>query len=381
MSKNDNFPYWTDDWMKSQQEYLDTWTKLSEKMADTFQSTKRPPNPWIEALEQWESLIPETGEAQPYAERMLDQGKAFFEMSGEISKFLNMLNDVNKSTDEWQETLQVQMEEIKKSFDSGDGDLAAIWDKPLNAWESAMGSTVLDPQILFKNFDQQQADMSNPFYEQMNKFLSIPGVGPDREKQEQQQKYTRLWLDSQRKNQEYNSAIQRVGKETVERLVQKMIAMSEQKESLDSMREVYDLWVDCAEEAYADFAHSDEYQKVYGSMANSLMALKQETRNMLDSAASSMGMPSSKGFNTVLKRMQEMRREIKALQRSGNSSDETSELRAEVADLRKELAVLKKAISTKPAVAPSTSKTTTKKKIASTRKKVAKKKSTSRKTK
>ena len=381
MSKNDTFPYWTDDWMSSQQDYLNSWTKMSEQMAGTFKP-KKPRNPWIEALDQWESLVPGTGESQPYAQRMLDQGKAFFQMSEEISSFLNMLNDVNKSTDQWQQTLQSQMEQIKNSFDTGQGDLAAFWNQPMDAWQSAMGDSVIDPETFFKNFNQQQGmeDMVNPAYDEMHKLLGTPGVGPDRETHEQQRKYTRLWMDYQRTNQEYNTAHNRVGKEAVERLMQKMISMSEQGETLDSMREVYDLWIDSAEDAYADFAHSEEYQEIYGRMVNSLMALKQETRNMVDSTASSLGLPSSKGFDTVLKRLQEMRREIRTLQRAANQSDEVAELRAEIASLRKDLAALKKPVAAKPA-ATSTKKITAKKKIAPTRKKVAKKKVASRMTK
>ena len=381
MSKSDTFPFWSDDWMSSQQDYLDSWTKMSEQMAGTFQP-KKPRNPWIEALDQWESLVPGTGESQPYAQRMLNQGKAFFQMSEEISSFLNMLNDVNKSTDQWQQTLQSQMDQVKNSFDTGKGDLAAFWNQPMDAWQSAMGDSVIDPETFFKNFNQQQGmeDMVNPAYDEMHKLLGTPGVGPDRETHEQQRKYTRLWMDYQRTNQEYNTAHNRVGKEAVERLMQKMISMSEQGETLDSMREVYDLWIDSAEDAYADFAYSEEYQEIYGRMVNSLMALKQETRNMVDNTASSLGLPSSKGFDTVLKRMQEMRREIRALQRAANQSDEVAELRAEIASLRKDLAALKKPVAAKPA-ATSTKKITAKKKIAPTRKKVAKKKVASRMTK
>ena len=369
--------------MASQQDYLDSWTKMSEQMAGTFQP-KKPRNPWIEALEQWESFIPNTGESQPYAARMLNQGKAFFQMSEEISTFLNMLNDVNKSTDDWQQTLQSQMEGIKNAFDTGQGDLAAFWDQPLDAWQSAIGDSVLDPEAFFKNFDHKQGmeDMINPVYDEMNKLLGTPGVGPDRETHEKHRNYTRLWMDYQRANQEYNTAHHRVGKETIERLMQQMIDLSETGGSLNSMREVYDLWIDCAEEAYADFAYSDEYQDVYGRMINSLMALKQESRSMIDETASSLGLPSSKGFDTVLRRMQEMRREIRKLQHAGNQnqgkSSEVSKLRTEIAALRKELGVVKKSMSSKPAIATA-KKTIAKKKIALTRKKVAKKKVASRK--
>ena len=371
--------------MKSQQDYLDSWAKMSEQMAGAFQP-KKPRNPWIEALDQWETFIPNTGESQPYAARMLNQGKAFFEMSEGISQFLKMLNDVNKSTDDWKQTLQSQMEEIKNAFDTGQGDLAAFWDQPLDAWQSAMGDSVMDPDAFLKLFDHKEGmkDLSNPVYEEMNKLLGTPGVGPDRETHEQYRNYARLWMDYQRAHHEYNDEHHRVGKETIERLMQRMMDLAEKGDSLNSMREVYDLWIDCAEEAYADFAYSDEYQEVYGRMINSLMALKQESRNMIDKAASSLGLPSSKGFDTVLKRIQEMRREIRQLQKGtdgsqDNINDEVSELQAEIAALRKELADVKKSVASKQ-VASSTEKSTAKKKVAPTRKKVARKKVASRKT-
>ena len=358
MGKQDTFPYWTDDWMKSQQEYLDTWTEMSEKMAETFH-TQKPRNPWVEALGHWDSLVPETGESQPYAERMLDQGKAFFQMGGEISRFLNMLNDVNKSTDEWQTTLQAQMEEVKKAFESGQDNFSAFRDQTLNAWKTASENSDLDQ-------NKGNEGVTNPFYEQIKKLLAIPGPGQDRERQEQQKKYIRLWSDYQQTSHEFGTAYQRIGTETVERTMQHIIAMSEREESLDSMREVYDLWIDCAEEAFADFAHSTEYREVYGNMINALMALKQETRTIIDDAAISLGLPSSKGFDKILKRMQEVQREIRASKRSENKSveiseqipDELTELRTEVTALRKELTTLKKDISIKSTLS-STEKTAT----------------------
>lgn len=380
MSKNDTFPFWSDEWMKSQQEYLDSWTAMSEKMAGAFQPPRKPRNPWIEALEQWEAFVPNTGEAQPYVQRMLNQGKAFFQMSDEISTFLKLLDDVNKSTDQWQQSLRQQMDEVKKAFESGQGDLAAFWNQPLSAWKNVMDDPSLRPDVFLKGFDPKQGidGMIDPLLEEVNKLLSAPGVGPDRETHDQQKKYTRLWLDYQRAMHEYNTAHQRVGGETIERLMQKMITLAEDDKSLDSVRAVYDLWVDCAEDAYADFAYSAEYQEVYGRMINSLMALKNEFLNMIDETSSAMGLPSRKGFDTVLKRMQEMRREIRKLQSSqttntaGNKGNtDIAALRAEINVLRKEVAELKKTASSSSAVSTAA---ITKKKVV--RKKTAASKST-----
>lgn len=383
MSKNDTFPFWSDEWMKSQQGYMDSWTEMSQKMSETFQPRKKPRNPWIEALEQWESIVPGSSDAQPYAHRMLSQGKAFFQMAEEISTFMKMVDDVNKSTDEWKQTLENQMEDLKGAFEKGQGDLAAFWDQPLTAWKDMLGDQTIDPQDFLKlagshlNMDMNMDELTNPVYEGMDKLLSTPGVGPDREAHEQQRRYSKLWMDYQRTFHEYNSAHHTVGKETIERLKAKAIELSERGETLDSMRDVYDLWIDCAEDAYADFAYSDEYQEIYGRMINSQMALKKETRNMVDSMATSIGLPSSRGFDTVLKRMQEMRREIRQLKKSIQQSPAQSskgtdnskvlkEMRAEINALRKEVADLNKADGKKP--------TTTKKKVV--RKKTAASKTT-----
>ncbi len=370
MSKNDTFPFWTDEWMKSQQEYLDTWTDLSEKMTSGFQPAKKPINPWVEALDQWETFIPNTGESQPYAQRMLDQGKAFFEMSDGISKFLKVLNEVNESKEQWQNTLQSQMEAIKKAFETGDSSLAAFWDEPLDSWKSSLGDSPIELQSFMKFVDQAQGmdSLTNPIYDEMNKKLSTPALGQNREAQEQHQKYTCLLMDYQRASQEYNTAHHRVGQEAIERLIAKISEMSKQGESIDTMRGIYDLWVDCAEEAYAEFAFTDEYQTVYGRMINSLMALKQASRNIVDSAMTSIGLPSSKAFDTVLQRMQEMRREIRQLQREKKKSADLSELHNEIAELRKELAAVKKSVSAINRVEKSVSKkTVTKKKAAATK--------------
>lgn len=372
MSKNDSFPFWTDEWMKSQQEYLDTWTDMSEKMSNSFEPTKKPINPWIEALDQWDTFIPNTGESQPYAQRMLDQGKAFIEMSEGVSKFLKVLKEVNDSKEQWQKTLKSQMHEIKKAFETGDGNLAAFWDRPVDSWRDSLGDSAIDPQAFMTFFEQAQSldKLTNPAYDEINKALNVPAIGQYRESQEQLQKYAGLLMDYQRAYQEYNNAHHRVGQETIERLVAKAADLSSNDESLDSMRAVYDLWIDCAEEAYSEFAFSDEYQTVYGRMVNSLMAVKQESRNMVDSAAASIGLPDSKAFDTVLKRTQEMRREIRQLQREKKQSSNLTELRSEIENLRQELASVKKDISTQKPVS--------KKKVAN--KKISKKKVSAAKT-
>ena len=352
--------------MKAQQGYIDSWASISEKMAGTLQQPKKPKNPWIEAIEQWETMVPGGGQSEPYMQRMLDQGKAFFEMSGEINQFLKLLNDVNSSAEEWKKNLQAQMEQMKFAFETGQGEMASFWTQPMEAFKDAWGNEGFNPQSLFdstawEGFSPKQGFemFTQPMQQEWDKLIDAPGVGPDREAQESFKQNVRLWMNYQEALTNYNTALQRVGKETIERLTEKLMELSEKDEKIESMRAVYDLWVDCAEEAYADFAMSEEYQDVYAGLINSMMGIKQAYRDRVNKTAKAMGLPTQAGFDTVLKRMQEMRRELRSMKKQGTptaGSAELSALKSEVNDLKAELADLKKALAdlsaAKPAPAP-----------------------------
>ncbi len=366
--------------MNAQQGYIDSWAAMSEKMASALQPPpRRPRNPWVEAMQQWETMVP-GHESRPYMQRMLDQGKAFFEMSNEINDFLRLLNDVNQSTEEWQSAFRAQMEQMKDAFGTGQGEMSALWSQPIDAFKQAWGQPGFNQETFLKGFSpdmfsgfnpsmftsgfnpsafgsapfmqgfdpNQMLEMfSAPMQEQFEKFIDAPGVGPDREAQERFKKDARLWMNYQTALAEYNTAHQQVGKDTIERLTEKMIELSNEGTTIESMRAVYDVWVDCAEEAYAEFAMSEEYQNVYANLVNSMMAVKQAFRDRVNETAKSMGLPTQSGFDTVLERMQVMRRELRQIKKQGSggsSNADVSKLKAEVNELKSELKSLKAAI-------------------------------------
>jgi polyhydroxyalkanoate synthase subunit PhaE len=303
------------DWLDAQRQYLDTWTAIGKFFSDSINRNQRPDNPMAESMEQWWKLIAPTlpQGSNDFISKISDQGKMFFFMGEQFTTLLNNINDLNKISGDWLSALNTQFEEIKKILTSSINtnhtmhDIFGAWQLlPMDTLQRTFSSASVMPGDFFE--DLKPENLQNV----TDRFLSIPGVGYTRESQEQIQGGIKLWADYQKAYGEYNNNMYKVAVNALDAMRLKIIQMSEQGHEINSLREIYDLWVDCNEEAYAEFAFSEEFSELYGRLTNTLMAVKQHGRNVVDEGLSAMNMPTRRGINTMQKRQQEMRREQKA---------------------------------------------------------------------
>ena len=117
-------------------------------------------------------------------------------------------------------------------------------------------------------------------------------------------------------------ALSAVGNDALDLMQKRIIEMAARDEEIHSLRQIYDIWVDCNEEAYAKLAYSDEFSELYGKVTNALMGLKRYGRNVIDEMLGALNMPTRKGINTMQKRQQELRRDFKAANRKIESLEE-----------------------------------------------------------
>jgi class III poly(R)-hydroxyalkanoic acid synthase PhaE subunit len=215
---------------------------------------------------------------------------------------------------------------------------------------------------MMSGFDDKQfkiADMTSA----IDKLLSVPGLGPDREAQAQMQKGIKLLGEYQQASSEYQTVMNKVGVEALEAMRLRILEMSEQGKELNSLRDIYDLWVDCNEKAYAELVYTDEYSELYGRLTNALLAVKQHQGKVMDKLLAKLNMPTRQGMNTVLKRVQEMKRG------QSKSAAKIAALENELQALRQMIEGKKKSSST-AAPRSSTKRKKAKKKVA---KKISKK--------
>lgn len=156
--------------------------------------------------------------------------------------------------------------------------------------------------------------------------LSMPAFGLTREQQEEQQALLRAWIDYAEHYQRYQTLLQGVQDRATAALRQQAPPTD-----TDSMRSVYDRWVNLAEESYGEAALSEEFKDVYAALVNAQMRLKRLQQKQVERFAVQAGMPTRTEVDSLGERLQSMRRELRKLQ---GVAAEVDALKADIAALR-----------------------------------------------
>jgi len=167
----------------------------------------------------------------------------------------------------------------------------------------------------------------------------VPAFGLHREQLMQQQELTAAIQAALEANARYQALIQRANAQGLERLQARLAQRDAASPPIESLKALYDLWVDAAEEAYAEIALSDEFRAAYGEMVNSQMRVRQLQQRHTGQLCRELGVPTREEVSALGERLQQLRRDLRK-QGSGAVADEILELRREVAALKRELAAL-----------------------------------------
>jgi polyhydroxyalkanoate synthesis regulator phasin len=163
-----------------------------------------------------------------------------------------------------------------------------------------------------------------------------PAFGLSREQQMQQQSYTAALLESVQASSRYQALVQRANAQGMEKLQDKLAQHAEPGRQIESLKALYDLWVDAAEEAYAEIALSDEFRQVYGDMVNSQMRVRQFQLQQTEQMCQQLGLPTRSEVASLGERMQALRREVRGAKPAvaPDHAEQIAALQGELADLK-----------------------------------------------
>jgi class III poly(R)-hydroxyalkanoic acid synthase PhaE subunit len=299
-----------EEWLETQRKYWDQWTEMSRKsLGMEIPQT----NAWEGALDHWwQAMSPAAPDmARDFMEKMMEQGKMFFRMAETFNRDLTGMHDAGNEG--WQ-AITHTLEDIQKAFrgsvDSSDDSLhkmLAFWELPYDNWQRMMSSLSPVPGDLLRNMPHDQVK------EGVHRFLSAPGLGYTREEQSQYQDLMRKTLDYQRALQEYMAFFSHIGVKSTDRMRESLQDLAKADKAVDSARTLYDVWVGCCEDVYAEEVQTTEYARVHGGLVNAQMALKQRMSVIVDETLGTLNMPTRSELRTLQDRLQETRRETKAL--------------------------------------------------------------------
>ncbi|HEX7369734.1 MAG TPA: class III poly(R)-hydroxyalkanoic acid synthase subunit PhaE [Rhodanobacteraceae bacterium] len=317
------------DWQALSQQYWNAWNDATRKafgiQPDAATADK---TPWHEGLEQWSRMF-DAGKSQDtqsaMVEHLLAGARSYFAL---LQKLAEQGSSGKADPQAWSAA-------IRDSFNFPGAD-AALIDNPLaRAMRELAGQGA-------KGFEQMMEHLK-PAVAEARALLDMPAFGYAREHQERYQRTAKAWLDYQHETNRYNALIARASRRAFEVFEDMLAERGEPGRQIDSVRGLYDVWVDAAEDAYAEVALSDEFREVYGALVNAQMRVRQGVQKEVERVAIDLGMPTRTEIDSIGKRVHELHRAAK------NRAEDDAGLRAEVAALRAEIERLKAA---RPKTAP-----------------------------
>lgn len=331
MAKSQDSTRAFNDWQAMSQRYWNAWNDATRKAFEGAAPAagNAAGTPWQQGLEQWSRLFAQQPSQNEVVERMLAGAKSYFALlqalaaksAGEAGKL---------DAQAWADTL-------RESFNFPGAD-AALFDNPLaRALREIAGQSA-------KGFEQMMENVA-PFTHELRGMLGMPAFGYLREHQEHYQKLAQAMLDYQEQTNRYNALIARASRRGFEMFEDKLAERGEPGRQVESVRALYDLWVDAAEEAYAEVALSPEFREVYGALVNAQMRVRQHVQQEVERVAIDLGMPTRTEIDSIGKRLHETRRDLK------RREETNTDLAAEIAALRAEVEKLKKSSGGKKAPA------------------------------
>lgn len=350
MNEEPTNSFWYTDWLKAQKRYMDAWASLSGASAGPAAASREngegqaPESPWSRALEFWWKSVADSagGNNREVFGKLVDQTRAFYFITDQMARFLERIAELGQATENLGDLLDKLFGEIKDMLmrsqqEAGQtmSGMLGAWQLPLDTWQRTLSSLSALPGDFLQGFKPEHIEQVT------DRFLSVPGVGYTRESQEQAQEGLRLWARYQRSQYEYQTALGKVVISALDRLKERILKMAGEDQVLRSLREIYDLWIDCNEEAYAEFVFSDEHSRLYGRLVNDLMAFKRNGMVMVDEVVGALGMPTRQSMNTMRRRQQELRRELiearVRLEAVDKKARRVTRLASELKQLREEL--------------------------------------------
>jgi class III poly(R)-hydroxyalkanoic acid synthase PhaE subunit len=236
---------------------------------------------------------------------------------GQRSEVNSAVERFNSQARSW----YASMQQVATQFAGQDAAASDI----ARAWKQALGAVGENPfPELFRamrgqgqqGLDQWIEDAS-PFLDawrrEAGSWLGMPAFGFAREHQERWQRMAQAQMDYQEQTSAYNALMLKAAQGAYELFERKLEERNAPDRRLTSARALFDLWIDAAEEAYAEIALSPEFRKVYGKLVDAQMRVRGGVQREVEQMTGGLGMPTRSEIDAAHKKITQLEREMRKL--------------------------------------------------------------------
>ena len=138
-----------------------------------------------------------------------------------------------------------------------------------------------------------------------------PALGPTREHQQRWQRAAEAWqrmADAQRRLQLLWSDALR---EAATAFSARLRPLHGAAMSAEAVRKLYDMWIECAEEAYARAAHGDAFCSALSEFVNASSQWRRELQASIEHSAKLLDLPTRSEINTLTQRLRSVEEQLR----------------------------------------------------------------------
>lgn len=314
---------WMNQWQAMSRQYLSAWQEAARNGANAQAPSAAPM--WPQGLDQAARLFSAGGSQGETIERLVDSAKAY----ATFMQSMLATSMQGGAAPNWSDALRqgfASMGAGAPAFGS-----APMFGQPaMQAWQDLAGKGGDGFAQMMSAITAMKMSSADGVGE-LKGWLNLPAFGLAREHQEHQQKSAVAWVEYQEHMGRYNALMLKASQRGFELFEGKLAEREQPGRQIESLRALYDLWVDAAEEGYAEIALSQEFREAYGAMVNAQMRVRSQVQQEVERIATDFGMPTRSEINSIGERLQALRREVRALGAGDALADEIAALREEFA--------------------------------------------------
>lgn len=140
--------------------------------------------------------------------------------------------------------------------------------------------------------------------------FSLPTFGLTREHQERWQQLAGAFAQYQGSQQDYQTLLMQASSAAFG-LFERKLAARDAATPIESPRALFDLWIDAAEEAYAEVALSPAFRKAYADMVGGQMRLRQAVQREVEQACRVLDLPTRSELDGAHRKIAELERALR----------------------------------------------------------------------
>lgn len=317
MAQADN-PFANVDWAALQRQYLDALASMGFPGGKPGGAT----DPWQHALDYWwqgaAATLPD--DQRDLLNEVVRQSRAFLSCGEFFAPLLAVLGRAHSGGTAWEQDVRRQFDVLRAQIDAGRvapgmEPLLGAWKLPRDFWEqtSAVLSRMPDEWLRLlpgaRVLAGQRADFADSLRDG-----------------------ARLWQAYQDALADYMRLLTGAARTGLDRMQERLLSGSEVR----TLRELYDLWVDCGEAAFGDMMAGPDFAGHFAALVNALSAFRLHSRGIMDAGLAALAMPTAQALGSVQQREAGLRSELRAAQaRQREDREQLQRLQRELETLRR----------------------------------------------